>query len=102
MTADQIWQLSIFYKVFSDETRLKILYVLMDGTCCVSEISEKLGISPSAISHQLRTLRQLNLVSTKKVGKEVYYQLSDHHIEIILQYGMEHIFEGGEHHEVRG
>lgn len=87
-------KLSTFYKVFSDATRLQILHTLQDQELCVGEISKILSISPSAISHQLRTLRQLNLVKTRKVGKEVYYSLADHHIQIILEYGMNHIKEG--------
>ena len=91
------WErLATFYKIFSDNTRLQILYTLQDTELCVGQIATKLSVSPSAISHQLRTLRQLNLVKTQKKGKEVYYSLADHHIQIILEYGMHHIQEGVE------
>lgn len=99
LTEDKVFQLSTFYKVFSDETRLKILFTLVEHECCVGEISDRTNVTPSAISHQLRTLRQLNLVKTKKRGKEVYYSLVDHHIEIILEYGLQHICEGVEYEE---
>ena len=96
---DVLFDLATFYKVFSDETRLKILFVLLDHAYCVGEIVEKTQVSQSAVSHQLRTLRQLNLVKVKKEGKEVYYQLSDHHIAIILEYGLNHINERGKEND---
>ena len=85
--------LSEFYKLFGDPTRLRILEVLINKPMCVNEISEVLDISQSAISHQLKTLRSSNVVKTEKVGKNVYYSISDNHIEIILKYGIEHISE---------
>lgn len=97
ITEDRLFDLATFYKVFSDETRLKILFVLMDQSLCVNEISDKTEVSQSAVSHQLRTLRQLNLVKPRKEGKEVYYSLSDHHIAIILEYGLNHITEEEKH-----
>lgn len=100
ITEDKLFDLATFYKVFSDETRLKILFVLLDHDYCVSEIVDKTGGSQSAVSHQLRTLRQLNLVRPRKDGKEVYYTLSDHHIAIILEYGLNHINEGEESYEM--
>lgn len=85
--------LSEFYKIFGDSTRLRILEVLINKPMCVNEISEILDISQSAVSHQLKTLRSSNLVKTEKIGKNVYYSISDNHIEIILKYGIEHIME---------
>ncbi len=85
--------LADFYKTFSDNTRLRILDALVDKELCVNEISNLLDISQSAISHQLNKLRNSNLVKTKKIGKNVYYSLSDDHIKIILKYGKEHIME---------
>ena len=85
--------LSEFYKIFGDPTRLRVLDVLINKPMCVSEISETLDISQSAISHQLKHLRASNLVKTEKIGKNVYYSISDNHIEIILKYGIEHISE---------
>lgn len=86
-------ELSEFYKTFSDQTRLRILDILLNKPLCVNEISEILDISQSAISHQLKNLRASNLVKTEKIGQKVYYSISDNHIEIILKYGLEHIKE---------
>ena len=85
--------LSEFYKIFGDPTRLRILDVLINKPMCVNEISEILDISPSAVSHQLKNLRSSNLVKTEKIGKNVYYNIADDHIKIILKYGLEHISE---------
>ncbi len=85
--------LSEFFKIFGDSTRLRILDVLLNGEKCVNEISEILDVSQSAVSHQLKNLRSSNLVSTTKIGKIVKYRLSDEHIKIIFQYGLEHIME---------
>ncbi len=85
--------LSEFFKVFSDETRLRILDTLIDKEKCVSEIAEEVGMSSSCVSHQLKNLRSLNLVKTTKNGQNVMYSISDEHIKIILEYGIEHIKE---------
>lgn len=88
-----LYGLSEFYKIFADETRLRILDVLLNKPFCVNEISEILDMTQSAISHQLKNLRASNLVKTEKIGKNVYYSISDDHIKIILSYGLEHIKE---------
>ncbi len=88
-----LYGLSEFFKIFGDPTRLRILEVLINKPLCVNEISEKLNISQSAVSHQLKYLRTSNLVRTEKIGKNVYYNISDDHIKIILKYGIEHISE---------
>lgn len=88
-----LYGLSEFYKIFADETRLRILDVLLNKPLCVNEISEILDMTQSAISHQLKNLRASNLVKTEKIGKNVYYSISDDHIKIILSYGLEHIQE---------
>ena len=88
-----LFGLSEFYKIFGDTTRLRILDLLLNKPLCVNEISEKLDVSQSAISHQLKILRLSNLVKTEKNGKKVYYSISDDHIKIILKYGLEHISE---------
>ena len=88
-----LFGLSEFYKIFGDQTRLRILDLLLNKPLCVNEISEKLDVSQSAISHQLKILRLSNLVKTEKNGKKVYYSISDDHIKIILKYGLEHISE---------
>ncbi|MCI8330780.1 MAG: winged helix-turn-helix transcriptional regulator [Bacilli bacterium] len=92
-TKINIRELSMFFKVFSDETRLKILGTLLDSDKCVCEIANAINISPSAVSHQLKLLRTLNLVKTNKNGQNVTYGVSDEHIKIILEYGIEHINE---------
>lgn len=92
-TKINIRELSMFFKVFSDETRLKILGTLLDSDKCVCEIASAINISPSAVSHQLKLLRTLNLVKTNKNGQNVTYGVSDEHIKIILEYGIEHINE---------
>ena len=88
-----LYGLSEFYTIFGDQTRLRILDALLNKPLCVSEISELLDMTQSAISHQLKNLRASNLVKTEKIGKNVYYSISDEHIKIILKYGLEHISE---------
>ena len=93
MKEEFLKSLSEFYKVFGDITRLKILEVLLNKEKKVNDIAEELNISQSAISHQLRLLRNLNLVKTKKIGQSVLYSISDNHVKVILEYGIEHIKE---------
>ena len=88
-----LYGLSEFYKIFADQTRLRILDALLNKPMCVGEISDVLNVSQSAISHQLKNLRSSNLVKTEKIGENVYYSISDDHIKIILKYGLEHISE---------
>jgi len=85
--------LSNFFKVFGDDTRLRILVLLTKGKMCVGDIANKLNMTHSSISHQLKNLRIEDLVKIEKVGKEVYYSLSDSHIESILNVGIEHVCE---------
>ena len=88
-----LYGLSEFFKIFADPTRLRILEVLITKPLCVNDISEKLNISQSAVSHQLKYLRTSNLVKTEKIVKNVFYNISDNHIKIILEYGIEHLKE---------
>ena len=88
-----LYDLAEFYKVFGDTTRIKILYILLKSEMCVCDISQVLGVSQSAVSHQLRMLKQMKLVKYRREGKSVFYSLSDHHIEQILSQGLEHISE---------
>lgn len=88
-----LYGLSEFYKIFADQTRLRILDALQNKPMCVNEISEVLEISQSAVSHQLKNLRTSNLVKADKEGKNVIYSISDEHIKVILNYGLEHIAE---------
>ena len=88
-----LYDLADFFKVFSDSTRIKILYNLMYGELCVCDIAAALNMEQSAVSHQLRTLKQMDLVRNRREGKAVYYSLADDHIKLILSQGMEHVLE---------
>ncbi len=90
---EMIFDLADFYKIFGDTTRVKILYALDKSELCVCDISALLGMSVSAVSHQLRTLRESDLVRTNREGKVIYYSLADDHVKSILECGIEHIKE---------
>ena len=90
---EEMKELAEFYKVFGDATRLKILYVLLCSEMCVYDIASVLGISQSAISHQLRVLKQMDLVKKRREGKIIFYSLADTHISTILKQGLDHIEE---------
>lgn len=89
----ELFSLADFYKIFGDSTRIRILFVLYETELCVCDIAEMLGMTVSAISHQLRVLKQARLVKFRRAGKTVYYSLADDHIHSILAQGMEHIRE---------
>ena len=94
MPADELLQdLGDLFKIFGDTTRIKIMYALYEGEMCVCAISELLNMTQSAISHQLKTLKDANLVSARRDGKEIYYSLSDEHVKSIIAEGFEHITE---------
>ena len=94
MPADeQLQDLGDLFKIFGDTTRIKIMYALYEGEMCVCAISELLNMTQSAISHQLKTLKDANLVSARRDGKEIYYSLSDEHVKSIIAEGFEHITE---------
>ena len=93
MEVEYLEKLAEFFKVFGDRTRLNILKLLLENELNVTEISEKLNMNNSAISHQLRVLRAANLVKTRKDGKEVFYMLSDDHVKKIYEVGLEHVME---------
>ena len=90
---EMLYDLAELYKIFGDTTRIKLLYVLFEGEMCVQHLAELLGVSQSAVSHQLRILKQMRLVKFRREGKSVLYSLADSHIETILAQGMEHIGE---------
>lgn len=90
---EKIKELAEFYKVFGDATRVKILYVLLESEMCVCDLAAVLKMTQSAISHQLRVLKQMKLVKNRRDGKTVYYSLADGHIQNIISQGMEHIME---------
>ena len=81
------------YRVFGDKTRVTILYTLVDAERGVSEIAEAMGMSLSAVSHQLKILRHNSLVTYKKVGKNVFYSLADDHVRDIIEKALDHINE---------
>lgn len=85
--------LAELYKIFGDPTRVRILYILLEEELCVCDIAEALGMTVSAISHQLRILKGAKLVKYNKVGKSVFYSLADEHVRLILAQGMEHVCE---------
>ncbi len=85
--------LADLFRVFGDTTRVKIIFVLFSNEMCVCDIAELLGMTQSAISHQLRVLKNARLVKFRKEGKTVFYSLDDEHISGILECGLEHINE---------
>ena len=88
-----LFALADFYKIFGDSTRIRILFVLYETELCVCDVARMLGMTVSAISHQLRILKQARLVKFRRAGKTVYYSLADDHIHSILEQGMEHVRE---------
>lgn len=89
----RLYDLADLFKIFGDSTRIKILYVLFDNEMCVYDIARILNMTQSAISHQLRALKQNRLVKFRKEGKNVLYSLADEHVFTILRQGMEHVEE---------
>ncbi len=90
---DVIYNLAELFKVFGDTTRVRILYVLFESELCVNDIAEILGMTQSAISHQLSVLKSSKLVKSRKDGKSVYYSLDDDHIKQIFDQGLAHVTE---------
>ena len=88
-----LYDLAELFKIFGDSTRIKILYVLFEAEMCVCDIAQLLNMTQSAISHQLRALKQSKLVKYRREGKTVFYSLADGHVRTILDQGMEHISE---------
>jgi ArsR family transcriptional regulator len=90
---EEIYDVAELFKVLGDQTRVKILFTLIKDEMCVCDIAELLEMSQSAISHQLRVLKQARLVKYRREGKTVYYSVSDEHVAVILNMGIEHISE---------
>ena len=90
---EKLQQLADFFKVFGDVTRIRILQVLKQSEMCVCDLALTLDMTQSAISHQLRILKQMKLVKNRREGKTVFYSLADGHIQTIMNQGMEHIME---------
>lgn len=90
---ETLYDLAELFKVFGDSTRVKILYALFEAELCVCDIAQLLGLTQSAVSHQLRVLKSSRLVKPRKEGKTVFYSLADDHVRKIIGQGMEHITE---------
>jgi len=88
-----LYELSDFFKIFGDSTRIKILWTLFISPMCVCDISAVLGMEQSAVSHQLRILKQSRLVKYKREGKVIYYSLNDDHVKGIINMALEHLKE---------
>ena len=85
--------LAELFKNFGDETRIRILYVLYDDEVCVNDIAKELDMTQSAVSHQLRILKQNSLIKGHREGKLILYSLADEHVRLLLSVGMEHVLE---------
>ena len=88
---DELIEMAELFKMFGDSTRIKILCLLIEGEKCVQEITDAAGSSQSAVSHQLRLLKQARLVRSRRNGKQIFYSLADDHVKTILQMGLEHV-----------
>ena len=93
MNEDGLFSMAELFRVFGDSTRIKILCALFEQERNVTEICELVGMSQSAISHQLRLLKQADLVSSRREGKMMVYSLADDHVKTICTMGMEHVLE---------
>ena len=90
---ETLYDLAELFKVFGDSTRVKILYALFEAELCVCDIAQLLGLTQSAVSHQLRVLKASRLVKPRREGKTVFYSLDDDHVRKIIAQGIEHISE---------
>ena len=90
---EELFDLAELFKVFGDSTRVRILFVLFESEMCVCGMAELLGMTQSAISHQLQVLKKAKLVRYRREGKTIFYSLADGHVRAILDQGMEHITE---------
>lgn len=90
---ETLYDLAELFKVFGDSTRIKILYALFEAELCVCDIAQLLSVSQTAVSHQLRVLKNNKLVKFRKEGKNVFYSLADDHVRRIINQGIEHVEE---------
>lgn len=90
---DTLYDLTELFRIFGDSTRVRILYVLFEAEMCVCDIAQLLGMTQSAISHQLRALKNVKLVTSRREGKTVFYALADSHVRTIIDQGLEHVRE---------
>ena len=95
LSVDQARVVADTFQVLGDPTRVRIVHALSLGELCTSDLARVVDMSESAVSHQLRTLRQLRVVRTRRDGKLVYYSLNDDHIRKLFHQGLEHVFERG-------
>ena len=90
---NELYDLAEIFKVFGDSTRIRIMFALCDEEKSVNEIAKQLNMTDSAVSHQLKILKQSKLVKAKRIGKQIYYSLADQHVKTIIAMGREHIEE---------
>ena len=90
---EALFDMAELFKVFGDSTRIRILYALFESELCVCDIARLLGLTQSAVSHQLRILKDAKLVRFRREGKSIFYSLDDDHVRSILALGMEHLEE---------
>ena len=90
---DTLFDLAEFFKIFGDSTRIRILYALCEHELCVCDIAKILGLSQTAVSHQLRILKTNKIVKARRDGKTIFYSLDDEHVHVILNMGIEHLFD---------
>lgn len=94
MVDDEVlYDLAELFKVFGDSTRIRILYAMFDSELCVSDIADRLQLSQSSVSHQLRILKSSKLVKCRREGKSIFYSLDDDHVRKIISMGLEHVEE---------
>ncbi len=94
-TREDILKLSNMFKLFADDTRLRIICILIKEELCVCDLCEALNLNQSTVSHQLQLLRNSNLVKYRRDGKQIFYSLQDEHVERIISQALEHILEEG-------
>ena len=90
---DTLYDLTELFRIFGDSTRVRILYLLFASEMCVCDMAALLGLSQSAVSHQLRALKNVRLVKARREGKTVFYSLADDHVKVIIDQGLEHVRE---------
>ena len=90
---ETLYDLSELFKVFGDSTRIRILFVLFEAEVCVCDLAQALSMTQSAVSHQLKILKQNKLVKARREGKSIFYSLADSHVRTIIDQGLEHVEE---------
>ena len=90
---EELYRLADLFKIFGDSTRIRILFVLFEAEVCVCDLAAALQMTPSAVSHQLKILKQSRLVKSRREGKSVFYSLADAHVKAVISQGLEHIQE---------